>query len=25
MLPWSVEACLERLGGFGLVADGPPA
>ncbi len=25
MLPWSVETCLERLGRFGLVADGPPA
>jgi alkylation response protein AidB-like acyl-CoA dehydrogenase len=25
MLPWSVEVCLERLGGFGLVDGGPPA
>jgi alkylation response protein AidB-like acyl-CoA dehydrogenase len=25
MLPWSVEACLERLGGLGLVDGGPPA
>lgn len=25
MLPWSVEACLQRLGAFGLVAEGPPA
>ena len=25
MLPWSVEACLERLGGYGVVDGGPPA
>ncbi len=25
MQPWSVEVCLERLGGFGLVDGGPPA
>ena len=25
MLPWSVEACLQRLGAFGLVDGGPPA
>jgi alkylation response protein AidB-like acyl-CoA dehydrogenase len=25
MLPWSVEVCLDQLGGFGLVEEGPPA